>query len=254
MISTELKDFLEEKVFQYNTINFIEADPVSVPHRYHLKEDIEIAGFLAATISWGNRVQIVKNAHRLLDLFGESPYDFIMHYKTSHLKRFNGFVYRTFNENDLIFFLKALRHIYSKHYGIEAVFKNYTTKDSTQPAIHFFRNHFLELKHDLHVEKHIADPLKGSAAKRINMFLRWMVRKDNKGVDFGLWQSIPPSTLSCPLDYHSGNIARKLGLLSRNQNDAKAVTELDNNLRLLDKDDPVKYDFALFGLGIFDAF
>ena len=250
----ELKDFLEEKVNQYNTIHFIEADPVSVPHRYTKKEDIEIAGFLAATISWGNREQIVKNAHQLLNKFGESPYDFIMNYKPKHLTCFNGFVYRTFNENDLLYFLKAIQHIYTKHQGIEALFNLHSTKEDTQHAIHFFRKHFLELNHDLRVEKHIADPLKGSAAKRINMFLRWMVRKDKKGVDFGLWKSISPSALSCPLDFHSGNIARKLGLLARNQNDAKAVIELDNNLRKMDKNDPVKYDFALFGLGIFDAF
>jgi len=250
----ELKDFLDEKVNQYNTVHFIEADPVSVPHRYTKKEDIEIAGFLAATISWGNREQIVKNAHRLLDKFGESPYDFIMSYKPSHLKRFKGFVYRTFNESDLHFFIKALRHVYTQHNGIEAIFNQHSTTEDTQTAIHVFRKQFLELKHELHVEKHIADPIKGSAAKRINMFLRWMVRKDKKGVDFGIWKYISPSALSCPLDFHSGNIARKLGLLKRNQNDAKAVMELDNNLRLMNKNDPVKYDFALFGLGINDAF
>jgi uncharacterized protein (TIGR02757 family) len=250
----ELKDFLEEKVNQYNTIHFIEADPVSIPHRYSKKEDIEIAGFLAATISWGNREQIVKNAHRLLDKFGESPHDFIMSYKPNHLKRFNRFVYRTFNEDDLLYFVRALRHVYTTQNGIEAIFNKHSTSEDTQFAIHAFRKHFLDLKHDVHVEKHIADPTKGSAAKRINMFLRWMVRKDKKGVDFGLWKSISPSALSCPLDFHSGNIARKLGLLTRNQNDSKAVLELDNNLRKMDKNDPVKYDFALFGLGIFDSF
>jgi len=249
-----VKDFLEECVFKYNTKSFIDSDPISVPHRFQKKEDIEIAGFLAASLSWGNRVQIVKTTHRLMDLFGDSPYDFVMNHHPKQLERFKGFVYRTFNDEDLIYFIKALRHVYQNYGGMEAVFKKHCTSESVQTSIHAFRNHFLELKHDPHVEKHIADPFRGSAAKRINMFLRWMVRNDKKGVDFGLWKSIQPSQLSCPLDFHSGNTARRLGLLKRNQNDAKAVNELDEQLRIFDKNDPVKYDFALFGLGIFERF
>lgn len=254
IINLEIKAFLDEKVLQYNTPAFIESDPISIPHRYSRKEDIEVSGFLAATISWGNRKQIVKTAHNLLDKMGESPFDFIMEASPKHLKSFNGFVYRTFNENDLHYFLKALKHIYSNHGGLETVFVNHATNDSLQPAIHHFHNLFFELKHLPRTEKHISDPYKGSAAKKINMLLRWLIRKDRQGVDFGIWKELKPSQLSCPLDVHSGNVARKLGLLKRTQNDSKAVIELDKALRQLDPTDPVKYDFALFGLGIFEKF
>jgi len=253
-IDSSIKLFLDEKVNDYNTSAFIEFDPISVPHRYTLKEDIEISGFLAATIAWGNRQQIVKTAHRLMDLMGESPYDFAMEHKTHHLDKLDGFVYRTFNETDVKYFIKAIKHIYQQHGGIEAVFLRYATPVSLQPAIHYFRKHFFEINHPQRTEKHVSDPFKGSAAKKINLFLRWMIRKDQRGVDFGLWQSLHPSQLSCPLDVHSGNIARKLGLLSRFQNDARAVEELDINLRLMDAKDPVKYDFALFGLGVYNDF
>lgn len=250
----ELKEFLDEKVSKYNTIDFIESDPISVPHKYSGKEDIEIAGLLAATISWGNRKMIVKNAHRMLDLIGESPYDFVMSHKKSQLARFEGYVHRTFNAVDLIYFITALKHIYKNKGGLEAVFHSHAEKDSLQPAIHHFRQVFFEIPHPERTMKHVSDPFNGSAAKKINMYLRWLVRKDKCGVDFGIWKSINASQLSCPLDVHSGNIARKLGLLTRTQNDAKAVAELDVNLRLLDSNDPVKYDFALFGLGIFEKF
>jgi len=251
---TELKEFLDEKVNKYNTIDFIESDPISVPHKYTQKEDIEIAGLLAATISWGNRKMIVKNGHRMLDLIGESPYDFVMSHKKFQLERFEGYVHRTFNEIDLIYFITALRHIYKNRGGLENVFNAQSTANSLQSSIHYFKQVFFEIKHPVRTTKHISDPFKGSAAKKINMYLRWLVRKDNKGVDFGIWKTIKPSQLSCPLDVHSGNVARKLGLLNRPQNDSKAVEELDTNLRLLDSVDPVKYDFALFGLGIFEKF
>ncbi len=250
----ELKEFLDEKVNQYNTFDFIESDPISVPHRYRRKEDIEIAGLLVATISWGNRKMIVKNGHRMLDLIGESPYDFIMSHKKTQLSRFEGYVHRTFNEIDLIYFITALKHIYKKKGGLEKVFATHANEDSLQSAIHHFKKTFFEIPHPLRTTKHISDPFSGSAAKKINMYLRWLVRIDKQGVDFGLWKSIKPSQLSCPLDVHSGNIARKLGLLNRTQNDARAVAELDASLRLLDIKDPVKYDFALFGLGIFEKF
>ena len=249
-MDSEIKAYLDDKVLQYNNPNFIESDPISIPHRYALKEDIEIAGFLAATISWGNRKSIVKNGHRMLDLLGDSPYDFVMSYNTGQLKRLEGFVHRTFNHNDYKYFIKALRHIYKNHGGMEQVFKKYSNEYSLQPAIHHFKRIFFELPHQTRITKHISDPLRGSAAKKINMFLRWLIRNDNKGVDFGLWKSLSPSQLSCPLDVHSGRTARELGLLSRKQDDALALGQLDNSLRILDKDDPVKYDFALFGLGI----
>jgi len=250
----EIREFLEEKVNLYNNPGFIENDPVSVPHRYTLKEDIEIAGFLAATISWGNRKSIVGNAHRMMDLMGNSPYDFVMSHSTAQLKKMDSFAHRTFNAVDLVYCTKALKNVYKKQGGMEKIFSIYATPVSLQHAIHEFKKVFFELPHQERTTKHLADPLRGSAAKRINMFLRWMVRRDHRGVDFGIWKSINPSSLSCPLDVHSGTVARKLGILSRKQNDARAVTELDEKLREFDSRDPVKYDFALFGLGIIEKF
>ena len=254
MTQKELKDFLDAKVIQYNNPKFIESDPIQIPHQFSLKEDIEIAGFLTATIAWGNRKMIITNAKKMMSLMGNSPYDFIMNYKEHHLDVFDGFVHRTFNIIDINFFIQSIRNIYLKYNGLESIFINRNDKISLQHRIHNFKNIFFELEHPIRTKKHISDPLKGSAAKRINMFLRWMVRKDNMGVDFGLWETVSPSELSCPLDVHSGNVARKLGLLKRRQNDAKALHELDTYLRKLDPQDPVKYDFALFGLGVFEKF
>ena len=254
MTKKELKEFLEDKVLEYNNPKFIESDPIQIPHQFNLKEDIEIAGFLTATIAWGNRKMIIKNAEKMMDLLGNSPIDFVMNHKPHHLDNFEGFVHRTFNSLDASYFVEALQHIYKNHGGLEAIFSNYSTTTSTQPAIHKLKQLFFEIPHANRTKKHISDPLKGSAAKRINMFLRWMVRNDAAGVDFGIWSTISPAILSCPLDVHSGNVARKLGLLTRKQNDAKALAELDSSLRKMDKTDPVKYDFALFGLGIFEKF
>ncbi len=251
---SEMKAYLDAMADRYNNPDFIEYDPISVPHRYSLKEDIEIAGLLAATISWGDRRVIVRNGHKMLDLLGESPYDFVMSYKAGQLKSLDGFVHRTFNHDDLKYFIRALRHIYKMHGGMEKIFTLHADTSSLQPAIHKFKRIFFEIPHPQRTAKHIPDPFKGSAAKKMNMLLRWLIRKDSKGVDFGIWQSVSPSILSCPLDVHSGNIARQLGLLKRKQNDAKAVSELDNELRKLDPEDPVKYDFALFGLGISGEF
>jgi len=250
----ELKEFLDEKVELYNRPAFIESDPISIPHSFTEKEDIEISGFLAATISWGNRKMILRNANRMMELLDNAPCDFILSHKPAELERLRGFVHRTFNSDDFIYFVKALQYIYLEKNGLEALFKEYCTKDSLQPAIHHVRKIFFELPHTARSERQLSDPFKGSAAKKINMYLRWMIRRDNNGVDFGLWKSISPSILSCPLDVHSGNVARKLGLLTRKLNDAKAVSELDYALRDLDKEDPVKYDFALFGLGVFEGF
>lgn len=254
MNKTELKDFLDIKVEQYNTLDFIESDPIQVPHSFNKKEDIEISAFLSATIAWGNRKSIIKNAKRMVQLLDNSPYDFVINHKTSDLKRLKLFVHRTFNGFDFITFINGLNHIYRNHNGLEAIFAKHATKDSLQGSIHNFKNFFFEIEHLQRTQKHISDPLKNSAAKRINMFLRWMVRKDKTGVDFGIWNSLSPALLSCPLDVHSGNVARKLGLLNRKQNDGKALAELDIALRKLDSKDPVKYDFALFGLGVFENF
>jgi len=250
----ELKEFLDEKVELYNRPAFIEADPISIPHQYSKKQDIEIAGFLAATIAWGNRKMILRNANRMMSFMDDSPYEFVLNHSAHDLERIKCIIHRTFNDEDFIYFIKALKNIYKNHNGLESIFTHFQTIDSLQPAIHQFRSIFFELSHNNRIMKHISDPMKNSAAKKLNMYLRWMIRKDDRGVDFGLWKSISPSILSCPLDIHSGNVARKLGMLTRRQNDAKAVSELDKVLRTFDKDDPVKYDFALFGLGVSEGF
>jgi uncharacterized protein (TIGR02757 family) len=250
----ELRAFLDEKVDLYNRPDFIESDPIQIPHQFTSKEDIEISGFLASVIAWGNRKMIIKNAQKMMELMGNTPYDFVMSHTENDLELLESFVHRTFNGQDFIGFIKGLQHIYTNYNGLEAVFTKHTENNSTQNAIVAFKTIFFESSHLQRTEKHLPNPSIGSAAKRINMFLRWMVRNDNRNVDFGLWKSIPTSALSCPLDVHSGNVARKLGLLTRKQNDAKALTELDTNLRQLDPNDPVKYDFALFGLGVFEGF
>lgn len=254
MTSKELKEFLDEKVDLYNRPDFIESDPIQIPHRFSLKEDIEIAGFLAATLAWGNRKMIINSANKLINLMGNAPYDFVMSHSETDLERLDNFVHRTFNAADAKTFVRALKNIYQNHHGLEAVFNQNAENHRLQNNIHNFRNLFFEIKHEARTQKHISDPLKNSAAKRINMYLRWMVRDDERGVDLGIWESISPTQLSCPLDVHSGNVARKLGLLTRKQNDFQALEELDANLRKLDATDPVKYDFALFGLGVFEGF
>lgn len=249
-----LKDFLEDKVIQYNTKSFIEDDPISVPHLFSQKEDIEIAAFLSATIAWGNRKSIVKNARKMVSLLDDDPYDYVINHTAKDISRLKNFVHRTFNGEDFTFFIEALRNIYIHHGGLERVFERGLGQDHLQLAISRFKKVFFEIEHPSRTLKHVSDPMKGSSAKRINMFLRWMVRRDKSGVDFGIWEGISPAQLSCPLDIHTGNIARKLGLLNRKQNDNRAVLELDRQLRILDSRDPVKYDFALFGLGVFEKF
>lgn len=251
---SELKEFLDEKVELYNHPNFIESDPIQIPHRYSLKEDIEIAGFLSATIAWGNRKMIISNAKKLMELMGNTPFDFVMSHTKKDLDTLQQFVHRTFNGEDCKTFVMALQNIYQNHQGLEAVFAQNQTDQSMQESISKFKSLFFEIPHSYRTQKHISDPLNNSAAKRLNMWLRWNCRQDQKGVDLGIWKSIPSPKLSCPLDVHSGNVARKLGLLTRKQNDGKALSELDANLRLLDPQDPVKYDFALFGLGVFENF
>jgi len=250
----ELKDFLDEKAEFYENPSFLESDPIQIPHRFSRKEDIEISAFLTATIAWGNRKSIINNALKLMQLLDHAPYDFIVHHEDRDLLALEGFVHRTFNGDDLIGFVKGLQHLYKNHNGLEAVFTKYQKQGSLQPAITELKRTFFEIEHLKRTQKHISNPAKGSAAKRINMFLRWMVRPNGKKVDFGLWKTLSPNQLSCPLDVHSGNVARKLKLLKRKQNDAKALAELDKYLRKLDAHDPVKYDFALFGLGVFERF
>lgn len=254
MTQSELKEFLDEKVILYNNPKFIESDPIQIPHSFTLKEDIEISAFLSATIAWGNRKMIINNAKRLMNIMGNSPYDFVMNHQENDLEQLSNFVHRTFNAIDAVYFIKSLQNIYQNHKGLETVFAKNQETTSLQKSISEAKKVFFELEHPQRTTKHFSDPMNGSAAKRINMFLRWMIRQDNAGVDFGIWKTISPSTVSCPLDVHSGNVARKLALISRKQNDAKALLELDTNLRKLDPIDPSKYDFALFGLGVFEKF
>lgn len=248
----ELKEYLNFKADQYNNPNFIESDPIQIPHRFSLKEDIEISGFLASTIAWGNRKMIINSATKMMDVMGNSPYDFVMNATNDQIEDIEKVVHRTFNTDDFKFFVRSLKNIFTNHNGLENVFCQ-NNELVLQHRISNFKKVFFEIDHLNRTTKHISDPQKGSSSKRINMFLRWMVRNDNKGVDFGLWKSISPSELSCPLDVHSGNVARSLGILNRKQNDAKALQELDEALRKFDSNDPVKYDFALFGLGVFEG-
>lgn len=251
---TQYKDFLDEKVEQYNRPEFVESDPIQIPKSFSRKEDIEIAGFLSATIAWGQRKTIVKNAWRMVQLMDNAPYEFVISHTESNLDSLKKFVHRTFNGDDFTTFVSALRRIYVQYGGLEEAFCVSIEDNCLQKGISNFKKIFFEEKSLQRTQKHLSDPEKGSAAKRINMYLRWMVRKDNKGVDIGIWNKIKPSQLSCPLDVHSGNVARYLGLISRRQNDAKALQELDAHLRILDAQDPAKYDFALFGLGVFEGF
>jgi len=255
MTDQELKSFLDEKYLLYNQPRFIETDPISIPRLFSRKEDIEIAGFLAATIAWGQRPTIIRNAHRLMDWMGHRPFEFVTQGDVGKFDRFGDFVHRTFNGIDCRYFLRALREIYRNEDGLEALFtEGFQHSGSMMEGIFRFREKFLSYQPEIRTQKHVANPMKGSSAKRINMFLRWMVRDNQTGVDFGLWKDIPASALMMPLDVHSGNVARKLGLLKRKQNDWKAVDELTSRLRDFDSEDPVKYDFALFGLGVFEKF
>lgn len=249
MYSEALKACLEANYRFFNQPSFIFSDPISVPRRFTRKEDIEIAGLLTALISWGNRVTILKNAQRLLAPMSGSPYEFVVHASPRELLQFRGFVHRTFQSEDADFMVRALQHIYRNRGGLEPLFSTMNLY-GPKHAIGQFRKAALEAPHFPRSEKHLANPESGSAAKRINMFLRWMVRSDEMGVDFGLWKSIDPANLICPLDVHSGRVARRLGLLIRKVNDWKAAEELTANLRRFDKKDPVKYDFALFGMGV----
>lgn len=255
MKKAELKRFLDEKASHYEQPSFLTKDPIQIPHRFQKKEDIEIIGFLTAVIAWGNRLSILKSADRLLKLMDEAPYDFIQNHSEKDRDRFEGFVHRTFQADDARYFVKALQEIYRHHNGLEYFLsKHYKITGDLQTTLTQFKADFFSFDPPKRSLKHLPDPQKGSAAKRINMYLRWMVRPATRNVDFGLWKEIPPAALSCPLDVHSGRVARSLGLLKRKQNDAKAVAELDKALRSFDPVDPVKYDFALFGLGVDEKF
>lgn len=250
----DLKAFLDEKVLKYNQPFFIETDPIQVPKKFSGKENIEIAAFLTATISWGNRLSIIKNATKLMALMDNQPYDFVLNSSVSDLKKLEYFVHRTFNSSDCIYFIQSLKNIYQKHNGLQSVFESgYMKENEVKSALIWFYKLFFEIDGE-RSRKHISNVEKGASAKRLNMFLRWMVRNDKSNVDFGLWKGIPSSALLLPLDVHTGNVGRKLGLLQRKSNDWNAVVEITQTLREFDQDDPIKYDFALFGLGVFEKF
>ncbi len=257
MITEDLKDFLDAKVDQYNRPRFIDNDPIVIPHQYSLKQDIEIVAFWAAILAWGQRITIINKCNELFGLMDNSPYDFILNHKDSDLKRFDNFKHRTFNTTDTLYFIEYLKTYYQQYGSLENAFTIglKSSHENVEIGLINFRRQFFTLPFAPdRTKKHIATPERNSACKRINMFLRWMVRDDDNGVDFGLWKVIKPSQLVCPCDLHVDRVARKLGLIKRKQTDWQTATELTNNLKQLDPNDPVKYDFALFGLGIEEKF
>lgn len=247
-----LKALLENKYHEYCNEEFISLDPVQIPHYFSKKEDIEIAGFLSASIAWGQRPVILKNAKKLMQLMEFDPYNFILNHTAADRIGFQDFRHRTMLSEDILFFLKSLQHIYKNHGGLEEVFNKGYLKNKIKGAIIELHHAFFEIDHPHRTRKHISNPGENSAAKRLNMFLRWMVRNDQSGIDFGIWKYISTADLMLPLDVHTAKNARQLGLLKRKSNDWKAVEEVTANLKQFDPLDPVKYDFALFGMGIFE--
>ncbi len=252
----QVRELLLSKANQYNHPSFIATDPIQIPKRFTKKEDIEISAFLAAVIAWGQRTAIINSANRLLTWMQDTPHTFIMNFTESDLKPFEKFVHRTFNGDDCLTFLHALKRIYKNEGGLEKVFKSALIGEKSNPGrgLSRFKSSFFHGDHLPRTRKHLPDPFQGSAAKRMNMYLRWMVRRDEAGVDFGIWRTFDPANLYIPLDVHTARVARKLGLLQRKQNDWKAVIELTQKMRKIDPIDPARLDFALFGLGAFEKF
>lgn len=247
----EIKQLLDKLHDKYNNTDFIEGDPISVPHSFSASQDIEISGFMAATIAWGNRKAIVKSAHRMMEYMDGSPYDFTINASDSELETLSSYVHRTFNGSDFKSFVRALRQFYKNGSSLGSYFcSQYAQCRDMRQVLSQFRTDFFSCDHDPHCHKHLSSIDKGAACKRLNMYLRWMVRKDERGVDFGLWSEIPSSSLYLPLDVHTASMGRALGLLNRKQNDWKAVEQITNSLKELDPNDPVRYDYALFGAGI----
>lgn len=248
MNKRQIKEFLDKKVDFYNQPSFIAADPICIPHLFTKKQDIEIAGFFAAIFAWGNRTTIINKAKELMQLMDIAPFEFVISHDEKDLKRLLGFKHRTFNDTDLLYFVEFFKQHYSHYKSLEAAFTRHGY--TAEKMLTGFHHYFFSLE-DIpeRTRKHIATPERNSTCKRLNMYLRWMVRRDDKGVDFGIWKDISPAQLICPLDVHVARVARQLGILKRKQNDWETALELTEYLRTLDKDDPVKYDFALFGLG-----
>ncbi|MBE7169783.1 MAG: TIGR02757 family protein [Williamsia sp.] len=257
MANQHLIDFLNKKADEFNRPAFIADDPVSIPHRFTKKQDIEIAGFFAALFAWGNRTTILLKSRELMALMQEAPHDFVLSHRPADLLRLLHFKHRTFNATDILYLVEFLHHHYSQHESLQTAFTTGMQEHdlSTEPALNGFYQTVFQLEHaPAHTRKHIASPAKGSTCKRLNMFLRWMVRKDDRGVDFGIWKEISPAQLVCPIDVHVARVAARFGLLTRKQLDWQAALELTASLRELDPDDPVKYDYALFGLGAEERF
>jgi uncharacterized protein (TIGR02757 family) len=253
MKEKDLQEFLDAKVDLYNQPSFINNDPISIPHLFTKKQDIEIAGFFAAIFSWGNRTTIINKSKELMQLMNNTPYDFCLNHSVKELKKLVSFKHRTFSTTDLLYFIEFFKWHYSKQKSLESAFTAHGT--TLEEMLKGFHHYFFSLEHvPARTKKHIATPERKSSCKRLNMFLRWMVRSDNKGVDFGIWKKISPSQLICPIDVHVARVAKRLGILKRKQTDWQAAIELTEYLRTLDKDDPVKYDFALFGLGVMEKY
>ena len=247
-----LKRLLDEKLKLYHHSSFIEKDPIVVPHRFSKKQDIEIAGFFAAVLAWGNRTTIINNANRLMQWMGDAPHEFILHHKESDLKPFLNFAHRTFNARDALYFIHFLQYHYQRAATLEAAFvpaERYEHKNVKEALMHF-HHYFFSLEHPERTIKHIATPARNSACKRLNMFLRWMVRKDDRNIDFGLWERIRPHQLICPLDVHVASVSHRLGLLDSDKADWRSAELLTEKLKQFNAADPVVYDFALFGIGM----
>lgn len=248
-----LKDFLDSKVEEYNRPSFIQNDPVTIPHAFTKKQDIEIAGFFAALFAWGNRTTIINKSKELMQLMDNAPFEFCTRHTEKDLQRLLQFKHRTFNTTDLLYCLSFFRHHYTLHRSLESAFTEHG--ETVEQMLTGFHHYFFSLEHvPARTKKHIATPERKSSCKRLNMFLRWMVRRDNKGVDFGIWKKISPSQLICPIDVHVARVAKRINLLERKQADWQAAVELTHQLSLFDKADPVKYDFALFGLGAIEKY
>ncbi len=251
-----LKQFLDEKVVLYNRPSFIEKDPICIPHAFSLRQDIEVSGLFAAVLAWGNRTTIINNCRKLMLLMDNSPYDFVLYHKDTDLKAFMHFAHRTFNTTDLLYFIHLLQYHYRRYDSLEDAFvqgKLYKHESVEQALIHFY-NYFFSIEHPSRTQKHISTPARGSACKRLNMYLRWMVRKDKQGVDFGIWKKIKPHQLICPLDVHVARVAHRLGFLNDSKSNWANAVELTRRLKEFAPADPAVYDYALFSLGMAERF
>jgi uncharacterized protein (TIGR02757 family) len=255
LIKSSLKPLLEAKVQLYNNKKFIAADPISIPHQFTLLQDIEIAAFFAAILAWGNRTSIINSCNKLMQLFNNAPHDFMLHHQDADLKSLLHFKHRTFTPDDLLYFIHFLNHHYTHHQSLETAFTiGFLPQDANiENGLNNFYNYFFSLPHLPRTHKHIAAPFKNSACKRLNMFLRWMVRQDNCGVDFGIWKTIKPSQLICPIDVHVSRVANNLGLLQSTKTDWQTAVSLTQKLKIFDSTDPCKYDFALFSMGVIEG-